>query len=148
MIGEIEYPGVSSTRTFAGTRFRWGGGNRHRAHVGVIEGAPAHANNPESTATVGIGAGDEGIGGHPVVGVGLPLFGGEEGQESGQGIQREALPGGEPQVLSMQLEGITGPVIADHGQTRGLFDFNAEVEQAECRPGGWLRFRGPGLHST
>ena len=63
--------------------------------------------------------GDLRVGRHPVVGMRRPLFGGQERQQRGQRIEREALPRREVQVLAAQRKPVARLMIAHHRPVRG-----------------------------
>ncbi len=58
---------------------------RHPGDVAVAKGAATGADDPKPPSAVRIGAGDHGVGRHPVVGRRLPLFGREQGENRRQG---------------------------------------------------------------
>jgi hypothetical protein len=45
----------------------------------------------------------------------IPLLGGKQGEERGQRIERERLPGRKDQILTVNLEAAPFGVIANHG---------------------------------
>src|SRR5687767_4385891 len=85
----------------------------------MAERAPAGARDAEPRAAVGIGAGDVGVGGHPVVRMRLALLRRQQGQQRGEGIHRERLGTAEYQVLALHHEPVARPVAADHRPAGG-----------------------------
>jgi hypothetical protein len=62
--------------------------------------------------------------------VGLPLLGGQQGQEGRERIEREGLAGGEAQALARELEEISRPVRAHHRALARLHG-DAQIVESE-----------------
>src|SRR4051812_25900487 len=83
-------------------------GEGHGGHVGVAKDALSHAGDPEPARAMGIRAGDLRIRRHPVVGMRGALLRGQERQQGGQRIDREALARRQMEHLPFELEEVAG----------------------------------------
>lgn len=102
----------------------------HNRDFVVPKCTSAGARNAKAASAMRVGAGDIGIGGHPVRRVGHALLGRENREEGSEGVEGETLPIGEPEVLALQLEPGPCRVIADHRLVRGD-DVDAEIVEGE-----------------
>ena len=74
----------------------------------MAEAALARPRDAEAGRAIRIGAGDLGVGRHPVVRVGRALLGGQKRQQRRERIDRKALAGRQMQHLAAQLEMVAG----------------------------------------
>ena len=79
-----------------------------------------------------VGAGDLGVGRHPVVAVRRPLLGGQKREHGGERVDREALAGRQVQHLAAKLEEVAGPGAAIDPAALGRHDLDAQVVQLEA----------------
>lgn len=102
--------------------------HRNGGYLGMTKHTLTKARDSEAASAVGIGAGDFSVGGHPVGRVGETLFGGKDGEQSGQRIQRKRLT--KCKIFAGKLEPVARAMIANHGAFGGN-DFYAKVVEGE-----------------
>lgn len=91
----------------------------------------AFADDAEPPAAMRIGAGDLGVGGHPVIGVGHALLGGQERQKGRQRIGRYLLACLEDQRFALHAEGLALDMAA-HGVATVEHRLDAQIVEPEA----------------
>ena len=86
----------------------------------------------QARRTVRVRAGDLGVGGHPVVRCGLALLRGEQRQDRGERVDREALAGRKVQHLAPELEEVAGLRAAIEPRAGRGDDLDPEVVELEA----------------
>ncbi len=85
----------------------------------MAQGAQAGAINPHDQPAGGIGADGATVGLHPIGGVVAPLFGGQQGDHSLEGIEAKIGIGGQGKFATAQIKAIAYP----HGTGAVALDF-------------------------